>query len=1264
MKRSFLFLFVLLGLWFSSAELHACNIPGNVSMSNRSGTSITINFSSSAPFHQVEYGTMGFAIGNGNRSTWASSTTFQATSLEPSTGYDFYVRDSCSDGTVSNWTSYYATSTLCGVALLPWFENFDQDQMEPQPAWPTVGPGSMPNCWPRNPTTGYGWVISPVPFPNNFTGPSGDHSGRSKYALCDVIGFTGNNTSATLRTPQVSLGTASSPELSFWYHLFGNGIGSLEVQVKSVGTTAWTTVKTITGQQQSASTAAWINEIISLNAFAGDTIMVRFKGDRNSGFTQFADIAIDDIHIRQGTGCAAPANFILTGTTSSTASFSWLAGGGSWSQISYGTGSPGPGTGTVVTASGNPASISGLSPNTTYQAYVRDSCSLGSSSTWIGPITFTTDCVPVTTPYTENFDGTAWGIGTFGQSGTIQGCWNRNTTTDYFWTPGPPQFPGWNTGPSGDHTPAAGGKYVYTETSGFLNGTTTLLTSPAIDLSPLDTPEASFWYHMYGADISGLTLEVSTGSSWTTLWSVTGQQQTSSAAPWLEAIIDLSAYVDDTIKLRWTGTKTTSFTASSDIALDDLHVYERPSCPKPSNFATTGKTANSVTLSWTATGGSAPWQIVYGAPGFSPSSGTVVTATSNPFTVTGLSGSTPYQFYLRDTCGVSGASQWVGPLSAITLCTQATAPWSDNFSGAGWVQSSGTWNDPGDIALCWNRSDTTGYYWTPRTGATPWPNTGPNSGAGGSGAYLHTNLNATSPLSTKITTPWIDLTPVDTPALYFWSHLYGSNITNLKVEINDGSGWINLTTLLPGNQTAKSSVWDENIVNLYAYRDDTVRFRFTANRSSGWWAMIGLDNIEVDAAPPPTCVKPSTLSVASISPTGATISFSTLSGYSQLAVGLSGFSPGFSTLTNPNASSPYAITGLLSNTSYDIYVRDSCGPGLVSAWKGPLTFSTLPCPAVSASFNFSGMLLTRIFTAQGATGGNSYSWDFGDGSTGSGSTKTHSYSTPGTYTVTLIVSNSCGSSDTIMIPITVCGILSANYSSMVAGQSVAFTAGGAGATGYYWEFGDGATGTGPNPVHSYAASGLYTATLRAYNLCGDTASYSSVIVICNLPTAEWTANIVWSNGSGMKVQFDAGFSIGGSTYTWFFGDGTQGTGQMPSHIYAVAGLFYQVTLVVANDCGGSDTLSKSLTAVGLDDVGIPLYGLWPNPVAPGGRLMIQGLPVDASFQITDALGRIMDHSAAEPIGDQAVMLSIPANWPGGLYFLRTEETTLRFAVTP
>ena len=102
---------------------------------------------------------------------------------------------------------------------------------------------------------------------------------RSQYAVCDVIGFTGSNTDATLRTPQISLGTVSSPELSFWYHMFGMGIGSLEVQVKEAGASGpWTTVKTITGQQHSSQGAAWTNEIVSLTAFANDTIFIRFKG--------------------------------------------------------------------------------------------------------------------------------------------------------------------------------------------------------------------------------------------------------------------------------------------------------------------------------------------------------------------------------------------------------------------------------------------------------------------------------------------------------------------------------------------------------------------------------------------------------------------------------------------------------------------------------------------------------------------------------------------------------------------------------------------------------------------------------------------------------------------------------------------------------------------------------------------------------------------------------------------------------------------------
>lgn len=49
----------------------------------------------------------------------------------------------------------------------------------------------------------------------------------------------------------------------------------------------------------------------------------------------------------------------------------------------------------------------------------------------------------------------------------------------------------------------------------------------------------------------------------------------------------------------------------------------------------------------------------------------------------------------------------------------------------------------------------------------------------------------------------------------------------------------------------------------------------------------------------------------------------------------------------------------------------------------------------------------------------SYEWDFGDGTTGTGITTTHTYSEPGTYTVTLNVKDAAGNTDTYLITITI-----------------------------------------------------------------------------------------------------------------------------------------------------------------------------------------------------------------------------------------------------
>ena len=105
---------------------------------------------------------------------------------------------------------------------------------------------------------------------------------------------------------------------------------------------------------------------------------------------------------------------------------------------------------------------------------------------------------------------------------------------------------------------------------------------------------------------------------------------------------------------------------------------EAPNCPKPSALSVTSTTSTAADLSWT-TGGATNWQIEYGPVGFTPGTGTIVSATTNPFTVTGLSPGTSYDFYVRDSCGVSDVSDWTGPIAGTTQCAVFNAPFLEDF---------------------------------------------------------------------------------------------------------------------------------------------------------------------------------------------------------------------------------------------------------------------------------------------------------------------------------------------------------------------------------------------------------------------------------------------------------------------------------------------------------------------------------------------------------------------------------------------------------
>jgi PKD repeat protein len=158
----------------------------------------------------------------------------------------------------------------------------------------------------------------------------------------------------------------------------------------------------------------------------------------------------------------------------------------------------------------------------------------------------------------------------------------------------------------------------------------------------------------------------------------------------------------------------------------------------------------------------------------------------------------------------------------------------------------------------------------------------------------------------------------------------------------------------------------------------------------------------------------------------------------------------------------------------------------------------------------------------------------------------------------------------------------AAFTSSCSGLTCSFDAGGStagsggGQPSYAWQFGDGSSGTGVSPSHTFASGGSYPVTLTVTSASGtDSVSHTVTVTAPNqLPTASFTASC-----AGLTCSFDGTGSHDpdGSiaAYAWDFGDGAHGTGATPSHTYPSAGQ-QTVTLTVTDDRGGTDTTTRSV----------------------------------------------------------------------------------------
>jgi PKD repeat protein len=183
--------------------------------------------------------------------------------------------------------------------------------------------------------------------------------------------------------------------------------------------------------------------------------------------------------------------------------------------------------------------------------------------------------------------------------------------------------------------------------------------------------------------------------------------------------------------------------------------------------------------------------------------------------------------------------------------------------------------------------------------------------------------------------------------------------------------------------------------------------------------------------------------------------------------------------------------------TYQVRIADPFGNTLWSPNSNSVTVTTGTNAAPTASFTATPNGLSVSVNGSASTDPDgtiqTYAWNFGDSTTATGQSASHTYAVSGTYNITLTVTDNAGASNSATKAVTVAGNAAptASFTTTVNGLSVAVNGSASSdrdgtIASYAWTFGDGGAATGATAAHTYAASGTYNVTLTVTDNAGAT----------------------------------------------------------------------------------------------------------------------------------------------------------------------------------
>ena len=336
--------------------------------------------------------------------------------------------------------------------------------------------------------------------------------------------------------------------------------------------------------------------------------------------------------------------------------------------------------------------------------------------------------------------------------------------------------------------------------------------------------------------------------------------------------------------------------------LDDFTFEVPPACITPA-ITSINVTATSVTIGWTDYNATTPasWTLEF--------DGTEITGiTENPYTHSGLTAATEYTIKVKAICNSTDESDWSNEMSFTTLCeaivVTETDPFHEDFEGE---------------IDCWSIENI--------SGGVNWTVAEDEDYAYEGSHFIYAPYQPGS--SSRLSTPVLDLTALTAPMLTFQHKQpdYLGVVDELAVyyRSNPTDAW----TLLANYTTAVEEYTMESFVLPNPSAAYQVAFVSTGNDGNN----VFLDDIYVEEAP--SCITPAGLTLAAVSATTATISWT-----DQNTTAPQSWTIEFDGVDTVVTENPFTFDELTAATEYTVRVKANCTDDSESDWTTELTFST------------------------------------------------------------------------------------------------------------------------------------------------------------------------------------------------------------------------------------------------------------------------------------------------------------------------------------